>query len=131
LTVTTDAQGNASFSVALSSTTVAGQIITATVTDQVNGDVAVEQRRDRPGATPVGVDIRGQPSDTMVGRAIAPVVNVLVVDIPRPYRSSHSHPWVKISVLSGPAAEPSPGSARSSPGLTAGISNVFTVAPRR
>ena len=154
VTVTTDAKGNASFSIALSSAAVAGQVITATATDQTFGTSIFSNAVPVP-ATGTGVDIQGQPSDTVLGHAIAPIVRVLVVD-----RAGNtvrrSHPWVRISVLSGPAGARLIGRTTvravhgvatfrglklneagtytltvTSPGLTPDISNVFTVSRRR
>jgi hypothetical protein len=153
--VTTDANGNAAYSVSVTSALVAGQMITATATDQVNGTSVFSGAVKAPSATPVGVDIHGQPSDTLVGRAIAPVVKVVVVDAVG-HQFRRAQPWVRISVLSGPAGARLLGRTRvravagvatfrglrltepgrytltaTSPGLTADISKTFTVVRRR
>jgi hypothetical protein len=153
VTVMTDAHGNASFAIALNSATVAGQVITATATDQVSG-TSIFSNAVTPAVT-TGVDIHGQPSDTVVGRGIAPAVLVLAVDQAGDVVSG-SHAWVTISVLSGPAGARLRGRTKvravhgvasfrglsltkagtytlkvTSPGLTPDISDVFTVARRR
>jgi hypothetical protein len=107
-----------------------------------------------PAATPVGVDIHGQPSDTAVGRAIAPAVKVYVVDV-FGHSFRRAHPWVRISVLTGPSGGRLLGRTRvravhglatfrglkltepgsytltvTSRGLTPDVSNVFNVRAR-
>jgi hypothetical protein len=155
VSVTADAKGNASYSITVSSATVAGQRITATATSQANGTSVFSGAVTAPTATPVGVDIHGQPSNTFVRRAIAPVVTVAVVDV-FGHHFRRAHPWVRISVLTGPSGARLLGRTRvravhgvatfrglkltvpgsytltaTSPGLTPDISNIFTVAPRR
>jgi parallel beta-helix repeat protein len=105
-------------------------------------------------ASPVGVDIVGQPTNTVLGQAIAPVT-VLVVD-QAGHRVPNSRVPVTISIYSGPAHAKLIGTTTvlavngvatfkglqlslvgsyrlevTSPGLTPDISNVFTVTVKK
>ena len=133
----------------------AGQVIAATVTDQTFGTSIFSDAVTVPGTTPTGVDIQSQPIDTVLGHALAPAVRVLVVD-QAGNTIRRSQPWVRISVLAGPAGARLTGPIRvravhgvanfrglrlnkagtytltvTSPGLTPDISNVFIVSRKR